>query len=115
MSLSLTGETAGFGKESASESLIRALLARIVTSESIFLTKIQGKSLRQLTLARSTPALETKQIFDELCDYGGSGDTINKQIFNRFLQVNGFCFPAHLVEAFFRRFNFEKENQLSYE
>ena len=70
LSLSLTGETAGFGKESASESLIRALLAKIITSESIFLTKIQGKSLRQLTLARGTPALETKQIFDELCDYG---------------------------------------------
>ena len=40
LSLSLTGETAGFGMESASESLIRALLAKIVTSESIFLTKI---------------------------------------------------------------------------
>ena len=40
---------------------------------------------------------------------------LDRRSLNRFLQANGFCFPSHLAEAFFRRFNFEGEDVLSQE
>ena len=53
-----------------------------------------------------------KQLFDEV---SGNSGIIDRTCFNTFLQANGVCFPAYLTEAFFRRFNFEKEDVLYFE
>lgn len=53
-------------------------------------------------------------IFREICEHGTSADHFDKRCLNAFLQANGVCFPAHLTEAFFRRFNFSKEDTISF-
>ena len=58
--------------------------------------------------------MDKQQIFEELCEYSSRANCIDRRGLLQFLQANGYCFPAHLTEAFFRRFNFEKEDTLSF-
>ena len=63
--------------------------------------------LRQLAITRSTaPALHKETIFTEVSENGSNTNFIDRRCLNQFLQANGVCFPAHLTEAFLRRFNF---------
>ena len=103
----MTGETAGLGATGEpTEEKVCALLAHFITSESLFLTKIHAPYIRQLTLGRNpTGILNKNLIFNEICDTGGSQGVIDRNSLNIYLQSSGYCFPAHLTEAFFRRFN----------
>ena len=59
--------------------------------------------------------MDKQQIFNELCEHSSRDDCVDRRAFIQFLQANGYCFPGHLTEAFFRRFNFEKEDTLTFD
>ena len=59
--------------------------------------------------------MDKQQIFNELCEHSSREDCVDRRAFIQFLQANGYCFPGHLTEAFFRRFNFEKEDTLTFD
>ena len=89
-SLDFTGDASFALAGETNEERISALVTHIVTSESIFLTKIQGAILRQLAVTRGTaPLLNKRQIFNELFDGGDQTVTeqtvIDRKGLNRFL------------------------------
>ena len=116
-SLSFSQEMHGLAGLSAepSQAKVSAFITHIITSDSLFLTKIQVPMQRNLAISRGTaPVLQKDLIFREICEHGMSADHFDKRCLNAFLQANGVCFPAHLTEAFFRRFNFSKEDTISF-
>ena len=70
--------------------------------ESIFLSKIQSPTLKQIS--GRGQALNVDLIFEEIADTEADPPSVTKASFNKYLQENGVCFSARLTDAFLRRF-----------
>ena len=87
------------------EQQVQQLLAQLVCTEAIFLSKIQSPFLK--SIAAKCGKLDNEAIFSEIAtDEEGEFDhpVVTRKCFNKYLQDNGACFSSRLTDGFLRRF-----------
>ena len=99
-------ETAASSKfPEVTEQRVQQLLAHIICTESIFLSKVQSPILKNIVA--KCGKLDVEAIFAEMvAEENDEFDhpVITRTSFNKYLQDNGICFPSSLTAAFLKRF-----------